>query len=193
MIWKLGDSIAGIILEGQYWHKRISKEIKKEKLGRRNNQQRISRSFPRTKELECWDWESPSKQWDGARAHTEAHHCVFLKHLGRKRSYFRLPEIKKKTQSPPEKSHIRGNWMFAEFSIALLGTRGHWSTSFKILKQNYFQPRILYPSKLYGGWRFSDQHNLNFLFFTWWCMKLGRGTQQQEVAVLFIDTNITIN
>ena len=52
------------------------------------------------------------------------------------------------------------NWMFSEFATAEVEASGHWSNSFKVLKENDIQPRILYPAKLYWGWRFSDKHNL---------------------------------
>lgn len=89
-------------------------------------------------------------------AHIKAHHCVILKHWKKNRIIFRLPEIKKER----ERSHKIGNWMFSEFSTAMLKAGGHWSNSFQILKENYFQPRILYPAKLYGGLRFSGKNDL---------------------------------
>lgn len=41
------------------------------------------------------------------------------------------------------------NWVFSEFGTAEVEASGHWSNSFKVLKENDFQPRILHPAKLY--------------------------------------------
>ena len=49
--------------------------------------------------------------------------------------------------------------MLSEFPTAIVKASGHWNNSFKVLKENDFQPRILYPAELYWQWRFSDKYN----------------------------------